>query len=185
MSTWSTLTTHSGSVPHDFSRNSACIMHKHTGEGRCGSSSLSSWHARRERSRVYSRTPVFSIGCLLPRIGRTDVQWSRIPFSGSDPRVVGSSWRSFLAWWRLANRSSNCTVMVFVIRIRRARIPNPNRNQGQMSAMVVVFGEILWGRASIRSRLRRPHDVNAVVMRPWPFPFHLLLQAIYSDRVRV
>jgi len=34
-------------------------------------------------------------GCLLPRVGRTDVQWSQIRFNGSEPRVVGSSWGSF------------------------------------------------------------------------------------------
>jgi len=59
-------------------------------------------------------TAVFSSGCLLPRVGRADVQWSQIRFSGSEPRVVGSSWRSFPVWWSLANRSSCCTVMVFI-----------------------------------------------------------------------
>ena len=34
-------------------------------------------------------------GCLLPRLGRTGVQWSQIRFNCSEPRVVGSSWRSF------------------------------------------------------------------------------------------
>ena len=53
-------------------------------------------------------------GCLLPHLGRTGVQWSQIRFSGSEPRVVGSSWKSFPVWWRLANRSSNCMVKVFI-----------------------------------------------------------------------
>ena len=75
---------------------------------------LSSWHTLLERSHVHSRTLVFSRSCLLPCIWRTDVQWSQIQFSGSEPRVVGSSWRSFPVWWRLANCSSNCTVTVFV-----------------------------------------------------------------------
>ena len=69
--------------------------------------SLSSWHTLLERSRVRSRTPVSPRGCLLPRVGRTDVQSSQIRFNGSEPRVVGSSWRSF------ANCSSNWTAMVF------------------------------------------------------------------------
>jgi len=56
--------------------------------------SLSSWHILLERSRVHNPAPVFSRGCLLPRV-RTDVQWSQIRFNGSEPRVVGSSWRSF------------------------------------------------------------------------------------------
>jgi len=38
---------------------------------------------------------------------------SQIRFSGSEPRVVWSCWRSFPVWWRLVNRSSNCMVMVF------------------------------------------------------------------------
>jgi len=41
-------------------------------------------------------------------IQRADVQWSQIRFNGSEPRVVGSYWRWFPVWWRLANRSSNC-----------------------------------------------------------------------------
>ena len=84
-------------------------------DSRCSLSlSLSSWHTLLECSHVHSRTPMFSTGCLLPRVRRTDVQWSQIRFSGSEPRVVGSSWRSFPVWWRLVNRSSNCTVMVFI-----------------------------------------------------------------------
>jgi len=59
---------------------------------------VASWHSYLQRSRVRSRTPVFSRGCLLPRVGRTDVQWSQIRFSGSDgssrgwvfPEVVSS-----------------------------------------------------------------------------------------------
>ena len=74
---------------------------------------LSLWHTLLERSHVRNQTPVFSRGCLLPRTGRTDVQWSQIQFNGSEPRVVGSSWRSFPVWWRLANHSSNCMMMVF------------------------------------------------------------------------
>jgi len=68
--------------------------------------SLSSWHTLLERSRVHDQTSVFSRGCLLPRVGRTDVQWSQIRLNGSEPCVVGSSWRSFPVLWRLANRSS-------------------------------------------------------------------------------
>jgi len=71
---------------------------------------FSSCHALLEHSRVRNRTPVFSRGRLLPRVGRTDVQWSQIRFNGSAPRMVGSSWRSFPVWRRLANRSSNCPV---------------------------------------------------------------------------
>ena len=59
-------------------------------------------------------TAVFSTGCLLQRVERTDVQWSQIRFDGTEPRVVGSSWRSFPVWRRLANRNSNCAVMVFI-----------------------------------------------------------------------
>jgi len=40
--------------------------------------SLSSSHTLPERSRVHNRTPVFPRGCLLPRAGKTDVQWSQI-----------------------------------------------------------------------------------------------------------
>jgi len=40
-----------------------------------------------ERSHVNNRMPVFSRGCLLPHLGRTDVQWSPIRFSGSEQRV--------------------------------------------------------------------------------------------------
>jgi len=40
-----------------------------------------------ECSHVNNRMPVFSRGCLLPHLGRTDVQWSPIRFSGSEPRV--------------------------------------------------------------------------------------------------
>jgi len=76
--------------------------------------SLSSRHTLPEHSHVHNRTPVFSRGCLLPRIGRTDVQWSQIWFNSSKPYVVGPSWRSFLVWCRLANRSSNCMVTVFI-----------------------------------------------------------------------
>ena len=36
------------------------------------------------------------------------------PIQCSEPRVVRSSWWSFPVWWRLANRSSNRTVMVFI-----------------------------------------------------------------------
>ena len=53
-------------------------------------------------------------GCLLPCVGRTDVQWFQIWFNGSEPHVVGSAWRLFLVRWRLVNRSSNCMVMVFI-----------------------------------------------------------------------
>ena len=56
---------------------------------------------------------VFSWGCLLPCIGRTN-SVSQIQFNGSEPRAVGSSWRSFPVWWRLVNRSSNCMVIVFI-----------------------------------------------------------------------
>ena len=59
-------------------------------------SSLSSWHTLLERSHAHSWTPVFSRDCLLPCTGRTDVQWSLIWFSGSEPCAVGSSLRSFL-----------------------------------------------------------------------------------------
>jgi len=62
---------------------------------------LNSWTVERQCSR---EAAFFSIG-------RTVVQWSQIRLSGSEPvepRVVGSSWRSFPVWWRLANRSSNC-----------------------------------------------------------------------------
>jgi len=59
-------------------------------------------HTLFEHSRVYNQTPVFSIGCLLPHVGRTDVHWSHIRFNGCEPRVVGSSWWSFPVWWRLA-----------------------------------------------------------------------------------
>ena len=75
---------------------------------------ISPWHTLLERSRVHNRTTVFSIECLPPRLERTDVQWSQIRFNGSEPRVVGLSWRSFPVWWKLANRSSNCVVMVFI-----------------------------------------------------------------------
>jgi len=51
--------------------------------------SLSSWRTLLERSLVHNRTPVFPRGCLLPRVGRTDVQSSQIRFNGSEPRVVG------------------------------------------------------------------------------------------------
>ena len=37
-----------------------------------------------------SNATVFSTGSLLPRVGRTIVQWSQIRFSDSEPRVVGS-----------------------------------------------------------------------------------------------
>ena len=57
---------------------------------------------------------MFSRGCLLPHTGRTDVQWSQLRFSGSEARVAGYSRRSFPVWWRLANCSSNCTVMVLI-----------------------------------------------------------------------
>ena len=57
--------------------------------------SLSSWHTLLEHSRVHNPAPVFSRGCLLPRVGKTEVQWSQIRFNGSEPRVVGSSWMSF------------------------------------------------------------------------------------------
>jgi len=53
---------------------------------------LSSRHTLHERNRVHNRTPAFWRGCLLPRIGRTRVQWSQIlRFNGSEPRAVGSS----------------------------------------------------------------------------------------------
>jgi len=55
------------------------------------SPALSSWHTLLDSSCVHNRTPVFLAGCLPPRIGRTDVRWSRIRFNGSEPRVVGSS----------------------------------------------------------------------------------------------
>jgi len=40
--------------------------------------SLPSRHTPLERSRVHNRTPVVSRGCLVPRVGRNDVQWSQI-----------------------------------------------------------------------------------------------------------
>jgi len=40
--------------------------------------SLSSGHTFLEHHRVHSQMPVFSRGCLFPRIVRTDVQWSEI-----------------------------------------------------------------------------------------------------------
>ena len=65
-------------------------------------------------SRVHSNwMPMFSRGCLLPCIGRTDVQQSQIQFNGYEPRVVGSSRRSFPVKWRHANCSSDCKVMVW------------------------------------------------------------------------
>ena len=63
---------------------------------------------------VHNWTTVFWRG-HLPRVGRTDVQWSQIRFNGSEPRVVGSSWRSFPVWWRLLNHNCNCTVTVFFL----------------------------------------------------------------------
>ena len=63
---------------------------------------------------VHNWMTVFSRG-HLPRVGRTDVQWSQIRFSGSEPRVVGSSWRSFPVWWRLLNHNCICTVTVFFL----------------------------------------------------------------------
>ena len=53
----------------------------------CRVLSLSSRHTLRQRSRVHNRTPVFSAGCLLRRVGRTDIQWSRIRFTRSEPRA--------------------------------------------------------------------------------------------------
>ena len=61
-------------------------------------------HTILEHSRVYNLTSVFSRGCLLRRMEMTDVQWSQIRFSGSERRVVGSSWRSFPVRWKLARR---------------------------------------------------------------------------------
>ena len=58
------------------------------------------------------RTPVFSRGWLLPRIGRTDVQWSQIWFNGPEPRVVGSYWRSFPVWRRLVNCTGSTVCVV-------------------------------------------------------------------------
>ena len=63
--------------------------------------SLSSWYSLLEYSHVHSRVPVFSRGCLLPCIGSNDVQWCQIWFSGTEPCVVGFSWRSFPVWRRL------------------------------------------------------------------------------------
>jgi len=79
-----------------------------------GRFSLTSWHTLLEHSCVHSRTLVILGGCLLPCIGKTDVQWSQIRFNGYEPRVVGSSWRSFPVWRRLVNCSSNCMLMVFI-----------------------------------------------------------------------
>jgi len=53
--------------------------------------SVSSWHTVLEHICVHNQAPVFSRGCLLRCLGRTNVQWSQIPFSGSEPRVVGSA----------------------------------------------------------------------------------------------
>ena len=65
-------------------------------------------------------TVVHSVLELLPRIGRTDVQWSQIRFNGSEPHVVWSSWRLFAVWWRLENCSSNCTLLCFPRRDKEA-----------------------------------------------------------------
>jgi len=76
---------------------------------------LSSWNTLLEHSHVHNRSPVFFRACHLPCIGRTDVQWSQIWFNGSEPHVVGTSWRSFPFWQRLVNRSSsNCMLMIFI-----------------------------------------------------------------------
>jgi len=40
------------------------------------------------------------------KLGRTDVQWSQIRLSGSEPCVTGSSWGCFQS-----DCHSNCTVM--------------------------------------------------------------------------
>ena len=53
--------------------------------------SVSSCHTLLEHICVHNQAPVFSRGCLLRCLGRTNVQWSQIPFSGSEPRVVGSA----------------------------------------------------------------------------------------------
>jgi len=76
--------------------------------------SLSSWYTLLEHSHVHNRMQVCRRGCLLSHVGRTDVQLSQIRFSGSEPCVVGSSWRSFPVCWKLANRSSCYMLMVFI-----------------------------------------------------------------------
>jgi len=63
---------------------------------------LCSLHTLIGRSRVHNRTPLFSAGCLLPRVGRTDVLRSLVRFSCSESRMAGSSWRSFPVYWKLA-----------------------------------------------------------------------------------
>ena len=57
---------------------------------------------------------MFLRGCLLPHVGWSDVQWSQIRFISSEPRVGGSSWRSFPDRMRLPTHSNNCTVMIFI-----------------------------------------------------------------------
>ena len=65
-------------------------------------------------SNVHNQTPVFSRGCLLPHIGRTDVQWSQIKLSGSEPCVIRSSRGLFPVSQGIVIHSSNSTVMVFI-----------------------------------------------------------------------
>jgi len=65
---------------------------------------------------VHSCTLVFSRGCLLPCVGRTDVQWSQIRFNGfgSELCVIGSSWELFPVKRGFSDHSSNRMMMVFI-----------------------------------------------------------------------
>ena len=73
--------------------------------------SLSSWHTHLEHS--HFECQVFSEGCLFPRVGRTNVQWSQIQSSGSQ-RHMGIrhshlSWPPFSHFFCFPSISQSCS----------------------------------------------------------------------------
>ena len=69
-------------------------------------------HSFLDRGHVHDRTPVFSRGCLLPRLGRTDIQWKKDWSSASvvnhtivtDPTVQQPGFHLPRHTWSLMNR---------------------------------------------------------------------------------
>jgi len=93
---------------------------------------LCSLHTLIGRSRVHNRTPVFSTGCLLRRVRRTDVLRSLVRFSCSGPRMAGSSWRPFPVYRKLTkvglSFSIHCTLLLQYPQsnIHNQQCPQPN-----------------------------------------------------------
>jgi len=75
-------------VKTDYREDSASVLVR---EGSLLSLSLSLFV---NSNRVHNWTLVFSRGCLLPRLRRTDVHWSQIRLNGPEPCVIRSFWGS-------------------------------------------------------------------------------------------